>query len=93
MQEGGQKVKEAVKMLEISPKEAATALGVSERIIYVWLEAGEIEGAHQSITGRWSMTIGALENVMHRKIKPRDGGRTVERFHAWVEKEKANLVA
>lgn len=85
-------MEESLKMVEISPKDAATALGVSERTIYVWLEAGEIEGAYQTITGRWKLTLGALEEVMRRKIKARDGGRTEARFLTWVMREKARLV-
>lgn len=80
-------------MAHITVKDAAEALGVSERTIYFWLNGEEIEGAYQTLTGKWVFTLGALDKLVDQKAKPRDGGRTRARFEQWIEKEGKKFIA
>lgn len=80
---------------EITPKEAAQAVGMRERTLYYWLKSGVIpeEDAFQSISGRWTITVSGLQRLVEQRIKPRDGGRTKTRLAAWIEQERGRFVA
>ena len=81
--------------VEVSPKDAADALAASERTIYFWLERGEIEGAYQTITGKWRIPLGGLAAFLMKKAaeQKRGGERAKARFDEWVKREGGKFVA
>lgn len=83
---------EEMATVEVSPKQAAEALGVPERTLYLWLDGEKIPGAWQGVTGKWLIPLGGLEEFVGIKAT-RDGGRTRARLLQWVEENRTQLVA
>ena len=74
-----------------TPSEVAKILGVPNRRIFEWLDAGEIEAERDPLTGRWRIPKDSLNASETGRLSEGEGGWREEKAHllAVLHRERA----